>query len=212
MNPFEVPRCPACGAEVTTWATGMQTCAACDHRWMRETPAVERVSSPVSAHDLGCRRSRWRWGWSRGSRTSPIPPFISSPIRRGWICRRSPVTPGLVLPVEVPVPPASPFSRPLRRWSQRPGLRRRTDAPATSPASTWLGWVENVSKIEISKPKVLAILRGGDDSEVGQAIGFAEADTLLPGGKEPHPDSGAGSSQTSSHHVRDRGSACGLQV
>jgi len=188
MNPFEVPRCPACGAEVTSTGSGMQTCAACDHRWVLDGAPVERASSPVSGMTwavLAAVAVGAAAGFANKADTTFH--FVSDAPRVDLSA--FPVTPGLVPPPAVP-PVRAPdrLGSPLVELASAVAEAKFTETnrrPSYLTSFYVVGWVENVSKIEISKPKVLAILRGGDDGEVGQAFGFAERDTLLPGEKSP---------------------------
>jgi hypothetical protein len=162
----------------------MQTCAACAHRWVLDGAPVERASSPVSGMTwavLAAVAVGAAAGFANKADTTFH--FVSDAPRVDLSAFpvTPPITPPVVPPVKVPAPSLFQLAPAVAEAKFTETNRR----PGYLTSFYVVGWVENVSKIEISRPKVLAILRGGDDSEVGQAFGFAEQDTLLPGEKSP---------------------------
>lgn len=189
MNPFEVPRCPACGAEVTSTGVGMQACAACDHRWVLERAPVERAASSVSGM-VWVTLAAVLVGVSAAALRPPSPPF--DPSRD---------LPPIDLKVDLPpltIPSLPPPVVELTPLSLGGTFSAHSSPPApaalpkvafseTSRRAGYLtsfyvvGWVQNDGAVEVDKPKVVAVLHAADGAEVGQSFGFAEADTLRPG-------------------------------
>lgn len=181
--PTEALRCPTCGAadHSRTDAAGINTCAYCGVRY--------RITGGVAARLDGRVVSQ---------RAVPVLPIaiaagviaivgagiVFTLVQRG-ATSPPPGDPGAASsPTITVVSPASggdaaeavPLSASFVMEHRR---------PSNAPTFYAIGWVTNTSEVAIDRPKVVAVLHDAAGAEVGTAFGFAEGDTIAPGGRAP---------------------------